>query len=142
LFGPHNLEFPIGGIALKCLISEVKEKMPQILLNRANLNPIIWALRQPQITLYLVELPPLWCHLAESALATIPTLIVGGSQTVSLAAEKAQSADILGAGLRKPEGIHQERDDYISTLDLNSGIRRIGSVFHPSLRLRNVVIKF
>src|SRR5207248_2223272 len=71
------------------------------------------------------EFPPLWSRLTESALAAIPTLIIGGTQTVSLAGEEPQSAEVLGAELRKLEGIHQERDDYISTLDRNHEIRHV-----------------
>jgi hypothetical protein len=125
-FGSQNLKSPIGGVTLERLITEVKEKVPGVILRRADLNPIAWTFRQAQIASHLVKLSPPWSHLAESALATIPTLIVGGPETVAPTRNESQPAHIVGTELRKLERIHQERNHDIAALDHNSGIGRIG----------------
>jgi hypothetical protein len=69
--------------------------MPQAVGYHANLNPIGWTLRQPQITANFVKLSPTRCNLAESTLAAIPTLVVRASETVATARMKPQPANIL-----------------------------------------------
>jgi hypothetical protein len=99
--------------------------VPRTVLSRGNLNPVAWALCQPQIAAYLVELPPLRRQLAESALTTIPTFVIGGSKTVALAGDESQSADILRTELRELVGVHSEQNNYIMAFDDDSWVRSI-----------------
>jgi hypothetical protein len=80
--------------------------MPGAVLGLADLNPIVWTLREAQIASHLVKLSPPWSRFAESALAAIPPLIIGGAKTVAPTRNEPQPSDILGTELRKLERIH------------------------------------
>lgn len=94
-------------------------------LRRREQSPRVgWKLLQPKVPLDLVELPPVWCRHAESALTHPPAFVVGWAQTVPPAGRKPQFPDIAECEVRKHPRIQVEPQDQSTILNPNHWVRR------------------
>src|SRR4051794_5607140 len=91
----------------------------------ANLDPVVGTLLKQKIAAYLVKLTPVGCEFAEPTLATIPTFVIYGTESIPPAITEAKLADIFFLELLVKKRVHQKREHNIALPELHLRVRSI-----------------
>ena len=112
-FSSQNCEAPRFSITLELLVAKIEEEMLLSIGLGTDIHPILSTLLKQQIAAHLVKLPPGGRQFAEPTLATIPTLVIHRTKSISPAVSEPKLANIFFLELWVTERIQQERQHNI-----------------------------
>ena len=97
-------------------VAKVEEEVPARSRTRPENAPIIWCVKHGRITRHEIELAPRGSQLAESAFASIPTLVIGGAEAVALGIYEAQDASFVRSEMLELKRVYEESEEYVAAL--------------------------
>ena len=91
----------------------------------ANLDPVVGTLLKQKVAVHLVKLAPRGSEFAEPTLATIPTFVIYGTESILPAITEAKLADIFFLELWVKKRVQKEREHNIVLPALHLRVRSI-----------------